>query len=390
MAEQVTIDPTDDIAEIVERDPKPFILDAEAGGAFVKRVRQHVAEQKPDLTTDTGRKAIASLAYKVGKAKTRIDAERKDMGAELRAKLKTINDAGKTVVEALAEIQAEARKPLTEWEAAEKARQERADSTLRELQALIQSPAPMGASVETVEERLAEVKQVEIDAATFGDDAGFAEKLKDEAIAAVSGALEGLKKAEAERAELEALRRDKEEREAREQAEAEKRAQAERDEQARQERVDAAIKHLRECGEGRIGGEPAAVGLLEYEVTKKVVIDDSFGDRRAEAEAVRNEAIAKIEKMAAEAKAKREADEAKERERAAEAAREEERQRIAKEQADAAAEAERKARDKRHRARILTEVAEAFEAQFGLDGGQSQLIADAIAGGRIPHTSIQF
>jgi hypothetical protein len=341
MAEAVQIaeDTATDIVALVEQDPSPFLVDKDARRAFMDQVRDIALTAGDDVTTAKSRAAIVAMAAKVTKCKTTIDNAGKAMTEEWRKKTAEVNEARREVRDDFTQLAADVRRPVTEWEEAEKARQERADSTLRELQALIQSPAPMGASVETVEERLAEVKQIEIDATTFGDDAGFAEKLRAEAIEAVSGALESLKKAEAERAELEALRREKEEREAREQA----------------EREAAEVKAREEA-----------------------------------------EAKARAEREAEEAK-RREAEAQRRAEGAAERARQEERERIEAERraeeearAKAAAEAERKAQNKRHRARILAEVAEALETQFSLSGGQSQLIADAIASGHIPHTSVQF
>ena len=55
------------------------------------------------------------------------------------------------------------------------------------------------------------------------------------------------------------------------------------------------IQHIKDCAMGFIGGQPQSLGLLHRELHTKIVIDDSFGDLRAEAERELGAAITKIE-----------------------------------------------------------------------------------------------
>jgi len=105
--------------------------------AIILVARKH----KPDVTTDKGRKAIASNAYQVAKCKVLLD----DAGKEETAKAKEIPnkiDASRRDMRARLEaLQAEVRKPLTDWEAeqerieAERVAAEEAAALARQIEA---------------------------------------------------------------------------------------------------------------------------------------------------------------------------------------------------------------------------------------------------------------
>jgi len=79
----------------------------------------------PDLTTKYGRKDIASFAMKIAKCKTGIDGIGKDLVSGAKAEIKLIDNKRKLVRDTLDELKEEVRRPLTEYEDAEKARVER-------------------------------------------------------------------------------------------------------------------------------------------------------------------------------------------------------------------------------------------------------------------------
>lgn len=81
--------------------------------AIEKEVRSFV----PDLTTATGRKAIASLAHKVSRSKVYIDSMGKDLVASMKELPKKIDANRKVMRDRLDALAEEARRPLTEWEA---------------------------------------------------------------------------------------------------------------------------------------------------------------------------------------------------------------------------------------------------------------------------------
>ena len=91
---------------------------------FIEKVRQEVEDHIPDLTTEKGRKAIASLAAKVAKTKVYLDGVGKDLVSDWKAKAKLVDCSRKSMREELDALKAVARKPLTEWEREEEKRLE--------------------------------------------------------------------------------------------------------------------------------------------------------------------------------------------------------------------------------------------------------------------------
>lgn len=104
---------------------KEEILDlytkGEALDPLVQAVRDTVESFEHDLSTVKGRKATASLAANVAKAKTFLDGLGKDLVSDWKAKAKTVDDVRKKMRDELDELKAKARAPLTELEAIEAA-----------------------------------------------------------------------------------------------------------------------------------------------------------------------------------------------------------------------------------------------------------------------------
>lgn len=86
--------------------------------AIEREVRSHV----PDISTDKGRKAIASLAYKVAQSKTALDELGKNLVADWKAKSAAVDAERRKLRDRLDSLKEEVRRPLTEWEEAEKRR----------------------------------------------------------------------------------------------------------------------------------------------------------------------------------------------------------------------------------------------------------------------------
>ena len=78
-----------------------------------------------DFTKEKDRKAVASMAYKVGRSKTAIDAEGKKLKEQYTVFTKAIDADRKSAREQLEAEQERIRKPLDDWEDAEKERVER-------------------------------------------------------------------------------------------------------------------------------------------------------------------------------------------------------------------------------------------------------------------------
>lgn len=78
-------------------------------------------------------------------------------------------------------------------------------------------------------------------------------------------------------------------------------------EEARIENIKSTLAHIDACGKGMIGGEPQPFGILFRELEEKIIIDDSFGEFKEQAEAAKSKALAKL-KIAFDAHQKAEAD----------------------------------------------------------------------------------
>ena len=132
-------------------------------------------------------------------------------------------------------------------------------------------------------------------------------------------------------------------------------------EEARIENIKSTLAHIDACGKGIIGGEPQAFGVLFRELEEKIIIDDSFGEFKEQAEAAKSDALAKL-KIAFDAHQKAEADRieleklrAEKEERDRLEAERVEKERLAREQA------EREAIEKAEHEQALKREAEAAE-----------------------------
>lgn len=97
--------------------------DANGLNPFVEKIKQEVKTHIPDLSTDKGRKAIASLAAKVAKSKIYLDGVGKELVSEWKKNSKLVDNSRKAMREELDLLKIEARRPLTEYEDDEKVKQ---------------------------------------------------------------------------------------------------------------------------------------------------------------------------------------------------------------------------------------------------------------------------
>jgi hypothetical protein len=299
------VEPGTDIVEAVAQNPGLVLLDQGKRDAFYDRLKAETDKHVPDLTTDKGRKEIASLAFKVTRTKTAIDAARKQLTEDWRTKTSQANAAGKEITDRLDALAADVRRPLTEWETAEKTR-------VAECQAVIQRLRD--AAVVTIDDtsadiraRGAEIFDIMIDEDRFQDLYAVADTLKAATIKSLTEAMRRLKREEEERAELEALRAQN----------------AERERIAEEQRLarEAAEKTEREAKEAKA----ARIAAEQAEADRIKQAEEAAATRaREEAEAA---AQAERDKIAAEQQAL--VDAANERARLAEEAAQAERDRVA-------------------------------------------------------------
>lgn len=325
---------------VIEIKPEqaPVLFSPNGLDAFLEQIKQAVNEV-PDLSTDKGRKRIASLANQVSRSKTAIEKPGREYLKRLKAAVKPAEQEIKRFVDECDALRDATRQPLTEWEA----EQER-----------------IAAEKAAEEERL---------------------RLEDEEKAA----LEALKKQFEADHEIALLLNEKFDRDA-----AEAKAEAERQRIAHEEELkrQAAEQAKREADEAaKLEIEAAAAREREATLAKERAERERIeSEQRAERE--KQEALAKAERerFAAEEKAKREKEEAIQRERAAAEAREQarldEEKRIKDEEA-------RRAADKEHRKTINNKALQDLIAA-GVPEECAKLCITAIAKGNITAISINY
>lgn len=374
-----------------------------------------VLDFQHDLSTPTGRKKTASLAFEVARQKTALDEAGKELNSELRARINLVDEQRRSLRDRFDDLRDKARQPLTDWESAEERRKENCARDLADLR-----DAGMVFSDDTVadlEARLARITAMPIDPAVFMEFTTEAEGRRVQAVAALAAGVERIRLQEQHEAELEQLRAEKAARDLRDaerQRADDERARVEREKREAEERAAAERKRI-ELEAERLAEEEreAAERIKQAEAAerKRIAVAEELARVEAEAEAERaaRERERKIEERhAAELRRIEEQAAQKERDRLAaleceRITREAEMQRR-DEEARAAREAEEKRQaDKKHRAKIMAEVMKsivaavpAIEPAPGLlghhaDGGDLvALLVQAIAAGRIAHTTIQF
>lgn len=322
--------------------------------AIISKIETEVRAEVFDVASPAGRERIKSVAYKIARSKTTLDDMGKDLVADIKKQSAAIDKERKTVRDRLDALKEEVRGPLTAWEEAEEKRVADHEAALVQI---VQAPTILAGktSTEIVTLKAHLENLAGRDWQEFGERAvaAFADvmpKICDMRDAAIQR--------EHDQAELEALRKEKAEREARQQEEA---AEQERQRQA-QERAE------REAREAEARAELERQRKEQAERDQAAAVERAREEERQRAECAQVEAIAaerrRQEQEAAAAAAKKAAEEAAERKRQ---------------------------ENKRHRAKINNEIcADLIAAGVPNDSELVQGIVKAIVAGSIRHVSIQY
>lgn len=269
---------------------------------FLEQIREGVNEV-PDLSTAKGRARIASLAAQVSRSKTAVEKPGRDYLKRLKEQPKVVEAELRRFVTECDQLRDEVRRPLTEWEDAEKARTEALQQRLVDLRALADVIDAAGNYLPSadIQQRIQEAKSVVLDD-SWQERTAEAGVAKDSTIQQLEASLVVAQKREHEAAELERLRKEAEEkvrlereetirREAAEQAkrDAEAKAQAEIDAAARREaEAKAATERAeREKIEAQQKAEREAKAAAEKAEQEKNDAIAAERRRQEEAEAVR-------------------------------------------------------------------------------------------------------
>lgn len=356
------------IEEITE-DKYPQIYGKSGLGFYYDKVKAEVLSEVPDLTTAKGRQRIASLAAKVSKSKTAVEGPGRTYLKQLKDLPKTIEKELREFADSMDALRDEVRKPLTDWENAEKARVEQHKANIDALR-----PASIeGLSTGDLESLLVRIVGVPIDA-KWEEFEAEAHRVKAATIEVYNSAWTVRQKYEAEQAELARLR-----------VEAEERARKDREEQIARTAAEQA-KRIAEQAAQLDKERAEAAAKAERDAAGKRELELKLAAEQAERQKL---AAEQAQKAAEEAQAKAEAYAKAQAEQAARDAEERvKREAEAKAQAEAAELAKREA-DKKHRAKINNEAVDAFVAG-GFSEVDAKRIVVLIASGKVPNVKINY
>lgn len=327
--------------------------------ALFERIAVQARSIVPDLSTDKGRKEIASVARKVASTKTAFDAHGKSLKEQYTVITNKIDADRKLFRDQCDALRDEIRQPLTDWENAKKAREAVIESKIAEFD---KGRVDEGSPATLIKSVIAEIESIQVDD-SFEDLQDVAKLRKYECLEHMRAVLVAREKYEAEQAELEAKRqaeaiRQQQERDAQIAREATEKAQREAEEKARfeAERVQRE-KAESEQREARLKAEKEAAVLREQQLkaqaeqqAKQAEIDKQ---QAIEAERVRIE-----------------------------------QQQLAQVQAEKEAQAARE-KNVAHKKKICGEALQGL-IDLGISAERGRDILNAINKGLVPHVSIKF
>jgi colicin import membrane protein len=241
---------------------------------YLARIREAIDAFEGDASTEEGRKAIKSMAFKVAKAKTALEAEGKRLADEQKEIPKKIDATRKLIKDTLDAWRDEVRKPVDEYEAAEEARENAIKAKLAKLQAPLDDRDVHHSQY--LRDWLGDIRAVETTEAAFAHFAGAAAELKADAIAVLEMRIGEAEKHEAEQAELEALRAEKAERDKRDR-EAAIKAEGEREAAAK---ADAAIKAAQAAAEDAERRAQEAAAKAQRDLDAKAAAEKAEAEKR--------------------------------------------------------------------------------------------------------------
>ena len=347
----------------------------------IEEIEQEALSFVPDMTTEKGRKAVASNAYKVTRSITALDDAGKNLTEDWRSKTNQVNASRRNMRGRLTLIRDNARKPLTEWEEADKERIAGHEDCIQRIidYGIRATTNWIDRTVEDLQENIAWVEGLSSE--SFEEFKAKAKMAKDQAIINIKHGIAERKaydKAEADRIQAEAEERS--EREERIAKVAAKQAKKDAEEKAEKERIKAAAAEKERIA--KIEADKQAV-LAQVEADKQAAIQ-AQKDAQAKIELERKEAAEAMK--AAQEKAERDKEAAIQAERdrqAAEDAAFMEKERLA-EKAEA-----KKAANKAHQGKFNREALNSA-VEAGFDPDEAKAFIEAVAKGQIKHITINY
>ena len=351
------------------------------GGAqsLFDRIAEQARSVVPDLSTDKGRKAIASLARKVASSKTAFDSHGKELKEQYTVITSKIDADRKLFRDQCDALRDEIRKPLTDWENAEKERVAKHENAIKEIKDFL-LPENIDVDAEVLASNIRYLEKVPM-GTMFEEYEDQIKLAKLETLEALRAALANREKYEEEQAELERLRqaeqvRQQQERDAQIAREAAEKATREAEEKARFE----AERVQREKAESE-----QREAKLKHEAEQALI-----REQRLKEQAEQQARQSQIDKALAIERAEQAAKQAEHNKQLAIQAERERIEREVKEKEEAERkEQERREADKAHKKQVCDAIL-AELAKINIDEKTGQDLIKAIYSNQIPNIKITF
>jgi len=357
-------EPATDLILIEENMSLADIWKPENVDAMIAKLEQYKDDFKGNVKTAKGRKTIISFSRKFSSSKILVDDMGKELIEEWQTKTKAVNTQRKKWREACDKFRDESRKPVTDYENAEKLVIANQNTTLARLVDLYNVAGDL--DVATYEAYVAEVNAIVIDG-----DADFIERgnrEKEQTLNSLEQKLTAKIQYNKDQADLAKLREAEEKRQAEESKKTEEKERKANEKKIKlQAKKDADAKAAEKIAEAKEAEETAKAE--KKEAAKKAEADKKKAAEDAEAD-----------KKAAVAAAKKKADDE---------AKQKEKDRLAKIEEKRLADEERAA-DKENRGRINNAILEYLVANFDISDSAADAIVGDLDEGKIPHTSVDY
>lgn len=341
----------------------PALFQKDGCDPIIEGLKKEAAKFKGDVTTAKGRKEIASFARRFSTAKVYLDGLGKALSDELRDKIAPINGERNKIETCCNELRDEIRKPLTDWEDAEKERVAKHEQNIQTINDYLNVESENSSRAK---ELLDAVRAFDV-GEVFEEFELAATKAKEAVLTQLEAKFIVLQNAEKEKAEAERLEKERLEKE---QKEREEKIAKEAAEQATKD----AEKKAREEAEEKERKEKE-----ERERLEKEKLQLQLDKEKAERETKEAEDRAEQKKKEAAEKAKKEQREAVEKEKQRQAD-----QIKADEEAD-----EKRQANKRHRNKIHKE-AKGSMLEHGISEEDATIFVTMVKDGLVKHIKIDY
>jgi hypothetical protein len=340
---------------VVEKANVPALFAKDGCDPLLKRIKEEVGKFEADISTAKGRKEVASMASKVAKSKVYLEGLGKDLVTGIKEQAKVIDAERKKVRDELDLLKEEVRKPLTDWENAEKKRVADIEERIHTIEDFIDVQLVLSATSADVKDAINKINAIIVDE-SFEEFELAATKAKANAVIQLEAKFIVLQNAEKEKAEAERLDKERSEKE-----------REDREKKIAEEAAEAAKKEAEDKAKAE-AGEKDRLAKEAIEKAERETLEAKLATERAERE-------------------KKEAAELAEKEK--EAAIEEERKRVAAVKESERIAEEKLAQNKAHRGKLNKEAKQSFIDE-GFDAEEAERIIKVIAKGRIANITINY